>query len=268
MDELSRERAASFGRVAATYEAHRPGYPDEAVRWLTGRNGDPVPRVLELAAGTGKLTRALVEHCDEIIATDNSAAMLARLRAAAPDARTALAAAESIPFRSSSFDLVVAAQAFHWFDPQAALPEIARVLRAGALLSITWNVADYRVPWVRRLFALCLPALEGSVEDDPVRGCDLFQPSEHIVFRHWQRMDREALLGFVGSQSRVVVMAAEERDDVLEQAGLLYDEFGRGPDGLVVPWQTTCFRARVTKVDSPPPERDEGTDDGLLIRLR
>lgn len=237
-----RARAASFGGVAQAYADHRPGYPADAVRWLVGASPG---RVLELGAGTGKITGELVALGHDVVATDTSAQMLQHLQRHAPGARAVVCRAESIPLSTSSVDVVVAAQAYHWFDAQRALPEIARVLRPGGVLSLVWNAADLKVPWVRKVFAMMGTTNEG-VGDDPVEGSELFATSESKVFRHWQQLHRPSLIGFVASASKLATMTPADREKVLADVGALYDSYGRGPDGMLVPWRSYCYRARVT----------------------
>lgn len=254
-------RAASFGDVADAYADHRPGYPDEAVRWLVGTSPG---RVLELGAGTGKLTAAIAGIGHDVVAVEPSAEMLRHVRRHTPAAHTVVARAEHIPLAASSVDVVVAAQAFHWFDQEQALPEIARVLRPGGVLSLVWNNGDLTVPWVKKVFAL-IGLTAAGVGDDPVEGSDLFSSSEAAVFRHWQQLHRGSLVGFVASQSRTAVMAPGERDDLLVKVGELYDSYGRGPDGMLMPWKCHAYRARVSVLSnvSRASAKDAGPSDGL-----
>ncbi len=254
-----RTRAASFGAVAREYAEHRPDYPVDAVAWLAG----PAPaKVLELGSGTGKLTGRLLALGHQVVATDPLPAMLAELREAAPAAHSAAARAESIPLARGAVDVVVTAQAFHWFDAERALPEIARVLRPGGTLSLVWNTGDLKVPWVRKVLSL-IQLGEDDISD-PLADSDLFSTRERRVFRHWQRFDRESLLGFISSNSAVAVMSSDERESLLAEVGAIYDSYGRGHDGMRMPWMAQCFRATVTGLvnrvyDFPDP------DDGLLI---
>ncbi len=262
-----RARAASFGDVSDAYADHRPGYPADAVRWLVGTSPG---RVLELGAGTGKLTAAVAALGHDVVALDPSAEMLAHLRRHTSTARAVVARAEHIPLAASSVDVVVAAQAFHWFDREQALPEIARVLRPGGVLSLVWNNGDLTVPWVKKVFTL-MDLTAAGVGDDPVEGSELFTPSEAAVFRHWQQFHRGSLVGFVASQSRTAVMTPAERDDLLVKVGELYDGYGRGPDGMLMPWKSYAYRARVSNLgnfrrepaDDASPR--DGLDGGLLI---
>ena len=180
--------AHSFGGVAEAYERGRPTYPAEAARWLLG---DQPLTVLELGAGTGKLTRVLVGLGHDVHATDPDAEMLAVLEARLPGVRTAVASAEEIPLADWSVDAVVAAQAFHWFDLDRALPEIARVLRPEGMLCLLWNQRNEKIPWVRRLGALI-----GTQEQlrDPAEALifsELFGFVEDHEFSHWQTIDRQ-----------------------------------------------------------------------------
>jgi SAM-dependent methyltransferase len=256
-DEVQR-RSASFGSVAKMYDEHRPDYPPEAVTWLAG----PRPtRALELGSGTGKLTKPLADLGHDVIATDPSVAMLSRLRGRVPKTRPVASIAEQIPLGTSSVDLVVSAQAFHWFDRERALPEIARVLRPGGILGLVWNIADFKVPWVRKVMTLV--AVDGELPEDPMDGSDLFTTQEHRAFRHWQRFDRASLIGFVSSHSHVAVMSPEDRESLLREVGAIYDSYGRGPHGMLMPWQARCYRATVSRLAAR--SGDSPTDDGLLI---
>ncbi|WP_308190984.1 class I SAM-dependent methyltransferase [Pseudonocardia terrae] len=125
-------RARSFGPSAEAYAAHRPGYPGPAVDWALGTVRG---RVLDLAAGIGKLTASLVGRVREVVGVEPDPAMLARLRAELPDVEAHEGAAEQIPLPDASVDAVLVGQAIHWFDPGRAFPEIARVLRPGGVLA-------------------------------------------------------------------------------------------------------------------------------------
>ncbi len=249
-------RAGSFGSVAAPYAKFRPGYPDEAVSWLVGSKPG---RVLELGAGTGKLTESLLALGHDVVASEPSEPMLGHVADAAPAAHRVVSRAEQIPLPASSVGVVVAGQAFHWFDQDRALPEIARVLRPGGVLGLIWNHADVKVPWVRRLFALVGQTGDDQGQD-PVAGSDLFATSEHRVFRHWQEHGRESLIGLMASQSYTATRSDDDRASLLTEVGRLYDSYGRGPDGMQLPWYAFGYRARVTGLASSP-------GDELLIDL-
>lgn len=257
-----RERAESFGGVAEAYAEYRPSYPAEAVRWLVGTSPG---RVLELGAGTGALTTGLCSLGHEVIATDPSADMLVHLRTAAPQARVVAGRAEDIPLPSAVVDVVVAAQAFHWFDRDRALSEIARVLRPGGVLALVWNIGDRKVPWVRRVFDL-VDVPDADSQDDPVDDSELFSTHDVRSFRHWQRFRKDSLVGFVASSSKAATLDSAERAALLEEVGRLYDSFDRGPDGMLMPWRAHCHRAQVSGLVAEDGQgSDPGLDDELLV---
>jgi len=145
------QRRLSFGAAAAEYAAARPGYPAEAVRWVLDGAARPVSDVADVGAGTGALTRTLVDLADRVTAYEPDPGMLEQLHEALPGVETAVARAESLPTGDGSLDAVLAAQAWHWFDHAAAAAEFARVLRPGGVVGLVWNVRDSRVPWMGAL---------------------------------------------------------------------------------------------------------------------
>jgi ubiquinone/menaquinone biosynthesis C-methylase UbiE len=265
--------AHSFGGVAEAYERGRPTYPTEAVQWMLG---DHPQTVLELGAGTGKLTRVIAALGHDVHATDPDQAMLQVLEHQVPGVRTARASAEEIPIDDASVDAVIAGQAFHWFDLDRALPEIARVLRPGGRVCLIWNYRNEKIPWVRRLGAII-----GTQEQDvdPAQALifsELFGFVEDREFPHWQTVDRKSIQDLVLSRSNVAVLGEEARAAKLAEVLALYDEYGRGMDGMQLPYQAHCFKADV--LDRPATGRDEaagesgespdGPDDDLLIDFR
>jgi len=263
MDESQRRKfGRSYGTVADIYDRTRPDYPIEAVDWLVGRGQR---RILELGAGTGKLTRALLSRGHGVCATDPLGPMLQHLTRNVDGPVAVQAVAEGLPFRDMSFDVVVVAQAFHWFDHEKAIPEIARVLRPRGTLAMVWNERDDSVPWVRRLSRLLGEIREDyDVRDDAVKVPELgpFAPVEEETFRFWQLVDKERLLGDVSSRSYVAVMEPADRDPLLERVGALYDEYGRGADGMRMPYLTRCFR---TERLGESPKRAEPPGGGNLL---
>jgi SAM-dependent methyltransferase len=270
MDEDEwRARASSFGRVARDYARFRPDYPDQAVAWLVG---DSPATVLELGAGTGKLTRAVCALGHRVIASDPDPEMLEVLRDAVPDAVPLAAAAEEIPLRASSVDVVVAAQAFHWFDADRAWPEIARVLRPGGSLALVWNSGDVRVPWVRKVLAM-VDSQRDQDGWDPFAESSVFELSEQLSVKHWQTFLRETLHGFAASMSKVATAPAAERDSILNAIDALYESYGRGPDGLLMPWIANCYRGKVAGLEAAVAEAaavveespSRGPDDETVV---
>lgn len=259
--------ALSFGGVADAYDRARPSYPEEAARWLAGTNPKTV---LELGAGTGKLTASLQALGHRVVATDPLAPMLAHLRRTAPKALPVQAVAERIPLPARSVDVVVSAQAYHWFDRDRALPEIARVLRPGGSIALVWNERDERIPWVRRLGDILGSQEQETDPTQSLLGSHLFGYVEHERFRVWQDLDRDLLRDLATSRSNIAVLDEAERNRVLQRLDALYEEYGRGRDGMRLPYVTSCWRAvvRPQSVEEPVTERrdDPGDDtDSLLI---
>jgi ubiquinone/menaquinone biosynthesis C-methylase UbiE len=254
--------ARSFGSVADAYDRGRPTYPRDAAAWLTAEQ--PLT-VLELAAGTGKLTEQLVALGHDVHATEPDAAMLDVLQRRLPDVRASLTGAEDIPASDSSYDVVVVAQAFHWFDHERALPEIARVLKPGGHLAIVRNDRDERIPWVRKLGRII--GSTGRDDVDPVAvlaGSRHFRSAEEQDFKHWQTVHRESIQDLVRSRSDVIALDEEARATRLADVLALYDDYGRGMDGMQLPYVTRCFRATVVDRPEPDPltiERPSGRRD-------
>lgn len=261
---LRETRARTFGGGVEAYEHARPGYPERAARWLVGAAPS---RVLELGAGTGKLTSTLVGDGHAVTATDPSEPMLDQL-ADGLDVPCVRAAAESLPFRANTFDVVVAAQAFHWFDHARALPEIGRVLRDGGTLGVVWNVRDETIPWTRRLSEILGSQAQDlcAHADEPVLSGLFFVP-EHAEFGFWQRLDQESLMGLVSSRSYVAALTPQEREAVLDRVRGLYEEYSTGRNGLRLRYATHCYRAAVDKAALPGQPEPPGGGD-LLFDFR
>ena len=240
--------ALSFGAVAASYDRGRPGYPTEAVAWALGER--PL-RVLELGAGTGKLTEVLVELGHDVFATEPDEQMLDVLCAKLPDVRATVGTAEQIPVGDQQYDVVIAAQAFHWFETEVALAEISRVLAPGGRLVLLWNQQDQRIPWVRRLGAII-----GSQDQDadPTKAIDdsaLFSAVEQHDFRFWQVVNRSTIQDLALSRSNLTVLPAEDREAKRAEVLAFYDDYGRGMDGMQVPYRCLVFRSVVLEHARP-----------------
>jgi len=239
------DRAHSFGAVAAAYDAGRPTFPADALRWILGPGR---LQILDLGAGTGKLTAVAAALGHDVVAVDPSEEMLSVCRRI-PGVDTMVGAAESIPLAHGSVDAVIVGQAFHWFDHSRALPEIARVLRPHGVLGLLWNNSDTVVPWVRRLHRAIMGEdfLIGSDEYDPMPTLlqsDLFSLVETARFRHWHDLDRGGLRQLAQSHSRIAVLTESRREAVLEQIDAIYDGTARPPEPLRMPYFTNCYRTR------------------------
>jgi SAM-dependent methyltransferase len=141
------DRRLSFGSAAASYDANRPRYPVDAVRWVFDVATRPVHDVADVGAGTGALTGVLVELEYDVTAFDADPLMLEQLAKSVPTARIVTAPAESLPVGEQSFDALTVGQAFHWFEPSAAAAEFHRVLRPGGVTGLFWNMRDDRAAW-------------------------------------------------------------------------------------------------------------------------
>ncbi len=254
--------ARSFGGVADAYDRGRPTYPREAAAWLTS---DQPLTVLELGAGTGKLTEQLVALGHDVHATEPDPQMLAVLEKKLPGVRVSQAPAEEIPAGDASYDVVVSGQAFHWFDHAKALPEIARVLKPRGRLSLVWNQRDERIPWVKRLGRLIGNQEHLADPTELLSTSKLFAEAEEESFRFWQVVDQHSIRDLVRSRSNVAVLSPAEQEAKMAEVLAFYSEYGRGMDGMQLPYTAACYRAEVLDRVTPTlsaPRTGEETDDG------
>jgi len=247
-DGYRRAQAASFGTVADAYERGRPPYPPGAIDWLLPAGA---VRVLDLGAGTGKLTRQLTDRGLDVTAVEPSEGMRERLRRAAPGARALAGTAERIPLPDRSVDAVLVAQAWHWVDPSQAVPEVARVLRPGGQLGLAWNVRDERADWVAGLGALLRQsdgahAISNTVSDAPPVGPP-FGPLERHDVEWVHHLSPDALIDMVVSRSYVITMPAAGREELLNELRHLMRTHPAlaGAGEIAMPYVTRCWRSRL-----------------------
>ncbi len=226
MSEFDRSSALAFGSVAESYERTRPTYPPEVVDRLAGKLGlGPGATVVDLGAGTGKLTRQLVPTGATVIAVEPLPEMREQLEVAVPGVEVLAGSAERIPLPDSSADGVTAASAFHWFDLDRALPEIHRVLRPGGGLAILGNRRDLSDSFqaaVQQIVGPYLPGLEKLLDWIPIlEASPLFGPMETFEAPFEQVFDAEGLAERVGTISYVARLPAEERAEVLARVRAL-----------------------------------------------
>lgn len=236
----AQRRSLSFGEEAAAYERGRPSYPPEVIDWLLPSGARDV---LDLGAGTGKLTIRLVERGLGVVAVDPIPEMLEVLSGSLPDVPALLGTAEEIPLPDDSVDSVLVAQAWHWFDPERAVKEVARVLRPGGRLGLVWNTRDERLGWVKDL---------GNVighEDDPFsQKVSLPHPFTELE-RHqaeWTSyLTPQALIDLVASRSYCITSPTEVRTRTLEQVRELLATHPAlvNTTGLALPYVTVGIRA-------------------------
>lgn len=237
-------QAASFGEAADAYRRGRPGYPESAVEWLVPRRAR---RVLDLGAGTGKLTRPLVGAGLKVTAVEPSEQMRGQLADAVPGARVLAGSAESIPLDDGSVDAVVVGQAWHWFDPDRTVPEVARVLTPGGTLALAWNIRDESAPWVAALGALMHRHSEQVIDTRPEIG-EPFGPAERTEIRWSRPMTRASIRDMVASRSYVITLPEDERELLLADVDDLLLEHPdlRGRDEIILPYVTYCTRTRLS----------------------
>lgn len=221
-EDEQRRTAWTAAEVALVYDRGRPGYPADAVAYATG--GRTGLRTLDVGAGTGKLTAALVAYGLDTVAVEPAPGMLKLLRHRVPQARALAGTAEDLPLPDGSVDLVAAGQAFHWFDDERALPELARVLRPGGELALFYNSRDDGVPWVRALAELVGDFADHASTvraDDPDDLGPLFARVGEKTFRYEQELDAAGLVDLVGSRSYVIRLPEAERAALLAQVAEL-----------------------------------------------
>jgi SAM-dependent methyltransferase len=222
------ERAQSFDRAAAEYERGRPGYPDAILDLLPL---GPDAEVLDLAAGTGKLTRVLVTRYRHVTAVEPLAGMRAILEAVVPEARSLAGTAQAIPLPDASVDGVFAATAMHWFSTDEAFAEIARVLRPGGVLAALWN----RVVDPEPLPAAYVEYLKGLEPESPFHTGDdhpwteplrrgPFRDEQEATVVHEQVQTRDNVLDFARSTSLVAHRGESERDRIMRDLDELLPE--------------------------------------------
>jgi ubiquinone/menaquinone biosynthesis C-methylase UbiE len=218
--------AEAFDRAADAYDRVRPEYPDEAVDWLVETLGlGEGKTVVDLAAGTGKLTKRLVRAGARVVAVEPAPAMLARLREVAPQAEALEGTAEEIPLPDACADAVTVAQAFHWFSNETAIGEIHRVLRPGGRLALVWNRRVLEAPAQAALDKLLepyeLPHIPRHKSDDwrvAIEATELFEPvaSHELPWSQW--VDRAGMVDRYASTSFIAALDPAEHQRALARA--------------------------------------------------
>lgn len=245
-------QALSFGAAAAEYDRFRPSYPVEAVRWAVG--SPPPADVVDLGAGTGKLTRVLLAAGYQVTPVEPDAGMRAQLTASTEGVTALAGFAESVPLPDASTDAAVAGQAYHWFDRERAHPEIARLLRPGGHFGAVWNHRDDREPWIAELSRIThdTPDDRGNFDPEPtvdLELSDVFGPMERKEFTHHETRTPESLVAMVSTRSYFLTATPERQAEIVagvrELTATHPDLAGR--ESFEVPYRVIVFRAQVLR---------------------
>jgi SAM-dependent methyltransferase len=241
-DQMNADRtnhALSFGSAADRYDRNRPSYPPAALSWALG---DAPLRVVDLGAGTGILSRVLLELGHQVIPVEPDPGMRDQLAARTPQLSALAGSAETIPLPDASVDAVVAGQAYHWFDRGPAHREIARVIRPDGVFVPVWNIYDESVPWVARLVAIIDPDRGGQhygwlLESDFGTG---FSQPERRTFRYEITRTEDSLVALVSTRSHYLTATPDRQAEMLAEVRSLAAEL---PPSFPLPYLTVAYRA-------------------------
>jgi ubiquinone/menaquinone biosynthesis C-methylase UbiE len=239
------QRSGSFGAVAEDYDRLRPGPVEEALDWLIPAGAQTV---VDVAAGTGLLTRALAARVPEVIAVEPDDRMRAVLSERSPQLRALAGYGESIPLPDACADGVFVSSAWHWMDEARAVPEIARVLRPGGRLGVIWTSRDWEMDWVR---ALDQPwASQRGIGRQRVGHHDVILPDDGSFrdvstasFRGSREMTIEDLIALLGTYSGAITASESKRRDALDRARDVLERQFPGQVVVDVPIRSDCWRA-------------------------
>jgi SAM-dependent methyltransferase len=234
----------SFGAIASDYDRLRPSPSQEAVRWLLPARRDVA---VDLAAGTGLFTRPVAVEVKDVVAVEPDSRMASVLRYRSPGIHVVSGHGEAIPLRSGTADAVLISSAWHWMDPELAVPEIARVLRLGGRFGVIWTSRDRSVDWVAELDRLRETVASSEyrrrrrdVQLPPAAG---FENVQEASFTFTKSMTADDLVGMLGTYSGLITASPAERAAALGRARTsLTDRFGDAST-IDVPMRSVCWRA-------------------------
>ncbi|HEY9293956.1 MAG TPA: methyltransferase domain-containing protein [Microlunatus sp.] len=237
-------------------EPRRTPFPEAAVTWMLG---EAPLRVLDLGSDRGRLARMMAAAGHQVYCLDRSPEKIDRLTRLIPDGLQVVAQAEALPFADQQFDVVSSAESLHRFAPGLVSSEMARVLRPGGHLVALYNTRDDTVPWVKKLAKILQfvdpDAMRGAFGQDSVTAIadgPYFTDLERKDFRNWVPIDRKGLLEMVRRRPVTARLAEADRNRLLDEVGGLYDSYARAPEPLLLPFQASCWRARVDHSELVP----------------
>jgi SAM-dependent methyltransferase len=261
MTEVHEVAARGFGAEAAAYDRARPSYPPDAIAWLTDKLGiGPGRQVIDLAAGTGKLTEPLAHTGAELVAVEPVTSMRDRLHERLPNVPVLAGVAEALPLADKSVDVVLVAQAFHWFDARRAIDEIARVVRPGGCLGLIWNARDRSLEWVDQVWSVVdrverhAPWRDARDDGEPARSERyLVGPRDsnwsswiEAAFFHVHHASHEDVVERIRSVSHVAVLPPAHKDRVLSEIRAILAEHPqtRHTDTVGIPYRVDVMYAK------------------------
>ncbi len=242
--------ATRFDRGAQVYEQARPTYPPEAVAWLAGQlEIHPGARVVDLAAGTGKLTRLLIPFGATLFGVEPVAGMRQTFVEMCPGVPILAATAELLPFGAATLDAITVAQGFHWFDAPVALDEFARVLRSGGKVGLIWNARDRTNDLVDRLWSIMdrvekrAPWRQHEEWSDSAVDHPSFTPLIEATFHHEQLLTRAEVIARFQSVSHIAVMPPPEQEAVLDEIRAVLDihPLAVGQERIAIPYRVDAY---------------------------
>jgi ubiquinone/menaquinone biosynthesis C-methylase UbiE len=242
------QRSRSFGSIAESYDRLRPSAPPAALDWIV----PPSARVVvDVAAGTGLLTRLLADRVPTVVAVEPDPKMREVLAERSPAVEVLDGTGESIPLPDASADGLFVSSAWHWLDPERALPEIARVLRDGGRLGVLSTGRDRNIEWIRSLDGSANEPLEETAEAARHRRSRVVQlpdgmPFERVettAFTFTRRMTVEDIVAMVGTYSAVITASPEDRAAILATARSAVESHYPGENIIDFPMRTWCWRA-------------------------
>ena len=246
----------SFGAIADDYDRLRPRPAPEAVRWLVPEG---TALAVDLAAGTGLLSRSL--PANRVLAVEPDGRMAAVLRARTPVADVVSGLGEALPLKDGCADGVFISSAWHWMKPDLAVPEIARVLRDGGRFGVIWTSRDREVEWVRELDLLREPGIEPLTGGRPLPGPEgdqappprhrhvwlpegsPFTAEESATFSFTRPMETGDIIDMLATYSRIITAAPADRDRALGRLRAALDRWFPGANRIDVPMRSICWRA-------------------------